>query len=52
VVFAAFDPRTGAAGSVMEVLNTTVLNHRVEITGGVKAEVAAAQLQHFFRARR
>ena len=52
VVFAAFDPRTGAAGSVMEVLNTTVLNHQVEITGGLKAEVAAAQLQHFFRARR
>lgn len=52
VVFGAFDPRTGAAGSVLEVLNTTRLNHRVAITGGVLQEATAAQLQHFFRARR
>lgn len=52
VVFGAFDPRTGAAGSVFDVLNTTRLNHRVAITGGVLQDAAAAQLQHFFRARR
>ena len=52
VVFGAFDPRTGAAGSVLEVLNTTRLNHRVEITGGVLQAATAAQLQQFFRARR
>ena len=51
-VFGAFDPRTGAAGSVLEVLNTTRLNHRVEITGGVLQAATAAQLQQFFRARR
>lgn len=52
VVFGAFDPRTGAAGSTLDVLNTERLNHRVEIRGGVLAEVAAAQLQAFFKARR
>lgn len=52
VVFGAFDPRTGAAGSVLEVLNTTRLNHRVAITGGVLQDATAAQLQSFFRARR
>ena len=52
VVFGAFDPRTGAAGSVLEVLNTTKLNHRVEILGGVRAETCAGQLQAFFRERR
>ena len=52
VVFGAFDPRTGAAGSVLEVLNTNRLNHRVDITGGVLQAATAAQLQQFFRARR
>ena len=52
VVFGAFDPKTGAAGSTLDVLNTELLNHRVEIRGGVLAEVAAAQLQAFFKARR
>lgn len=52
VVFGAFDPRTGAAGSVLEVLNTHKLNHRVEIRGGVQAAACAAQLQAFFRNRR
>ena len=52
VVFGAFDPRTGAAGSVLDVLNTSLLNHRVAITGGVLQEATALQLQQFFRARR
>jgi tRNA(adenine34) deaminase len=52
VVFGAFDPKTGAAGSTLDVLNTERLNHRVEIRGGVLAEAAAAQLQAFFKARR
>jgi tRNA(adenine34) deaminase len=52
VVFGAFDPKTGAAGSILDVLNTERLNHHVEIKGGVLAEVAAAQLQAFFKARR
>ena len=52
VVFGAFDPRTGAAGSVLDVLNTNKLNHRVEILGGVGADACASQLQAFFRSRR
>ena len=52
VVFGAFDPRTGAAGSVLDVLNTNKLNHRVEILGGVRADACAHQLQAFFRERR
>ena len=52
VVFGAFDPKTGAAGSTLDVLNTERLNHRVEIRGGVLAAAAAAQLQAFFKARR
>ena len=52
VVFGAYDPRTGAAGSVLDVLNTTLLNHRVTITGGVLQAATATQLQQFFRARR
>ncbi|MGE3772563.1 MAG: tRNA adenosine(34) deaminase TadA [Gammaproteobacteria bacterium] len=52
VVFGATDPKTGAAGSRLDVLNTTRLNHVVEIRGGVLAAAAAAQLQAFFKARR
>ncbi len=52
VVFGARDPKTGAAGSQLDVLNTTRLNHVVEIRGGVLADAAAAQLQAFFKARR
>ncbi|MCC7120951.1 MAG: tRNA adenosine(34) deaminase TadA [Gammaproteobacteria bacterium] len=52
VVFGARDPKTGAAGSQLDVLNTTRLNHLVEIRGEVLADAAAAQLQAFFKARR
>jgi tRNA(adenine34) deaminase len=52
VVFAAPDPRTGAAGSVYNLLQSNELNHRCEVQGGVLAEESAALLRHFFRARR
>lgn len=52
VVFAAADPRAGAAGSVFDLLTTERLNHRVQVTGGVCAATAALRLQQFFRARR
>ncbi len=52
VVFAARDPKGGAAGSVLEVLTTDRLNHRVAIEGGLLAGEAAERLQRFFRARR
>lgn len=52
VVFAAFDPKSGAAGSVFDILGTDRLNHKVEILGGVLAAQASEKLRLFFRQRR
>ena len=52
VVFAAPDPKAGAAGSVLDVLGEERLNHRPEVTGGVLADEAAELLRGFFRERR
>lgn len=52
VVFGARDPKTGAAGSVFDILNSDKHNHRVEIRGGVLAEECAGLLTDFFQARR
>lgn len=52
VVFAAWDPKAGAAGSVRDVLRDSRLNHRVEVVGGVLAEEANIQLRGFFESRR
>ena len=52
VVYAAPDPKAGAAGSVLDVLAEPQLNHRPEVVGGVLAEEAGELLREFFRARR
>ncbi len=52
VVFGAFDPKTGAAGSVFDLLADSRHNHRVEVVGGVLAEIAGPMLTAYFRARR
>ncbi|MBZ4193238.1 MAG: tRNA adenosine(34) deaminase TadA [Candidatus Contendobacter sp.] len=52
LVFGAADPRAGAAGSVFNLLQTDVLNHRVQGVGGVLTEECGALLRDFFRARR
>ncbi|QSR42844.1 tRNA adenosine(34) deaminase TadA [Aeromonas dhakensis] len=52
VVYGARDLKTGAAGSVFEILQDPRHNHRVELTGGVLAEACSAQLSDFFRRRR
>lgn len=52
LVYAAADPRTGAAGSVLDLVRHEAFNHRMEVTGGVLAEESAALLQAFFRPRR
>jgi len=52
VVFAAHDPRSGAAGSVFDVLQSTALNHRCEVQSGLLAEESAELLRSFFRSRR
>ena len=52
VVFAAFDPKTGAAGSVFSLLENENNNHQVKVTGGVLEEKAAEQIRQFFKLRR
>ena len=52
LVYAAADPKAGAAGSVLEVLNHPRLNHQMAIAPGVLAEESAALLREFFRQRR
>ena len=52
LVFGAADPRTGAAGSAIEVINHASMNHKVEVIGGVLAEPCGDILRHFFRKRR
>ena len=52
VVYAATDPKTGAAGSVFDLLGDPRHNHRVEIHGGVLAKEASTMLTNYFRAKR
>ena len=52
LVYGADDPKAGAAGSVLEVLNHPALNHKMEVTRGVLASRCSDLLQSFFRARR
>lgn len=52
VVYAAPDPRTGAAGTVFDLLREPRLNHRARVTGGVLEATSADLLRAFFRSRR
>jgi tRNA(Arg) A34 adenosine deaminase TadA len=52
VVYAAADPKTGAAGSVFDTLVDARHNHRIDVAGGLLAEQSASLLRDFFRARR
>lgn len=52
VVFGARDPKTGAAGSVIDLFAEERLNHHATIEGGVRAEECGALLSAFFAARR
>jgi len=52
VVFGAFDPKTGAAGSVFNTLQDENNLHTLTISGGVLAEQCSEQLRAFFRERR
>lgn len=52
VVFGARDPKTGAAGSVVDLYSEGRLNHHADIAGGVLAEECGALLSNFFAARR
>jgi tRNA(Arg) A34 adenosine deaminase TadA/ribosomal protein S18 acetylase RimI-like enzyme len=52
LVFGAFDPKTGACGSVFDLLADPRHNHRVEVNGGVLATECGERLRAYFRARR
>jgi tRNA(adenine34) deaminase len=52
LVFGAWDPRAGAAGSIVDVFALPGLNHRVDVFGGVLAEECTRQLKRFFTERR
>lgn len=52
VVFGAWDPKAGMAGSLYDLLRHPKLNHRPEVVGGVLAEESQALLRDFFRERR
>jgi tRNA(adenine34) deaminase len=52
LVFAAADPKAGAAGSVLTVLNHPQLNHQMQVEQGILGDEAAELLRSFFRERR
>ena len=52
LVFAADDPKAGAAGSVLAVINHPQLNHKMEVERGILAEESAELIRSFFRERR
>jgi tRNA(adenine34) deaminase len=52
LVFGASDPKAGAAGSVLQVINHPQLNHRMEVVSGVLADRCSEILQSFFRLKR
>jgi len=52
LIYAAADPKAGACGSVLSVMNHPQLNHKVEVEPGLLAEECGLMLTRFFRARR
>ena len=52
VVYGAADPKTGAAGSVVDLFGRPELNHQTQVQAGVQAEACAALLRRFFQQRR
>jgi tRNA(adenine34) deaminase len=52
LVYAAPDPKAGACGSVLSVMNHPQLNHKLEVVSGLLSDECAILLQNFFRARR
>jgi tRNA(adenine34) deaminase len=52
LVYAAPDPKAGACGSVLSVIDHPALNHRVEVVSGILAAECGAMLSEFFRRRR
>jgi len=49
LIYAAPDPKAGAGGSILNILQHEALNHRVDVTSGLLADEAAEQIRTFFR---
>ncbi len=52
LVFGAYDPKGGAAGSVIDAFSSPAVNHRVAVTGGILEEETSQQLRTFFERKR
>ena len=52
LVYGCRDPKGGAAGSVIDILGSAAVNHRVEVVDGVLGDETAAQLRRFFQEKR
>ncbi len=52
LVYGAADPKAGACGSVLDVIHEPRLNHRVEVTAGLRADECGAILKEFFARKR
>lgn len=52
LVYGCRDPKGGAAGSVIDILGSAAVNHRVDVVDGILAEETAAQLREFFAHKR
>jgi tRNA(adenine34) deaminase len=52
VVYGASEPRTGAAGSVLDIFANTAINHQTQVTRGVLAEACRGLMQAFFKPKR
>lgn len=49
LVYATVDPKAGCGGSLMDIIRHPKLNHRVEVSAGIRADEAAEQIRSFFR---
>ena len=52
LVFGAWDPKAGGAGSIVDIFKLPQINHRVDVFGGVLMDECAARLTKFFQSRR
>ena len=52
VVFGAYDPKTGAAGSVLDLCDDRRMNHRIEVNGGLLEDQCGRLLRQFFERKR
>ena len=52
IVYGAFDPKTGAAGSVLDIFASKQINHQTTVEGGIMGDECGQVLRHFFKERR